>query len=91
MEVITMFVCLISATMSHLQEFCATQDILVSSEMQKEQDYCALKQFLLDKENEAGNPYEPVMTECRVYVPDKDADRVNAVGTKLYSKGSSNE
>lgn len=75
MEIITMFVCIISMTAPYLPEFCATQDILVVSES-KMGDYCEMKQILLDRELAAGNPYEPVMTECRLYVPENDEERL---------------
>ena len=75
MEIVTMFVCIVSLSSPYLQEFCATQDILVS-EVSKVSDYCDLKQVLLDRELVAGNPYEPAMTECRLYVPEQDEERL---------------
>ena len=76
MEIVTMFVCVISMTYPQLSEFCATQDILVVREA-KMGDYCESKQLLLDRELEAGNEYEPVMTECRLYIPEQDEERLS--------------
>ena len=75
MEIVTMFVCLISLAISASQEFCATQDVLMVSESTLA-DYCELKQMLLDKELAAGNPYKPAMSECRLYVPEQDEERL---------------
>ena len=70
-----MFVCIMSMSATYLPEYCATQDILVVRE-DKMGDYCESKQILLDRELAAGNPYEPVMTECRLYVPENDESRL---------------
>ena len=75
MEIVTMFVCVISMTAQWLPEYCAKQDILIESE-DRMADYCELKQIMLDREFKAGNPYEPVMTECRLYVPEQDEERL---------------
>ena len=75
LALLPLFMFIISMTAPYMPEFCATQDILVVSES-KMGDYCELKQVLLDRELAAGNPYEPVMTECRLYAPENDEERL---------------
>lgn len=80
MEIITVFVCMLSLNYPDLPEMCGAQDMLVdvTFEATKMELFCETLADRVDKDSSPFSiDFRPVVVECRIFDPETDEDRLS--------------